>query len=365
MFDNMLLITSDGRKAALDLRLVKKYSDFKSNSKVNICANKVFENYLKTNSFKGTQLIFCDVSTPKNTFNIYDELKRILVELGIPSHEIQFVHDHESPTKKEKLFEQVRNGEVRVLLGSTFKLGTGVNVQDRLYAIHHIDVPWRPSDLIQRDGRILRLGNTNEEVFIYRYVLKNSFDAYSWQLLETKQNFISKILNNSVFFRDASDIDEITLNYAEIKALAIGQPLLKERVELYNKLLTLKKEKYKNQEVKEKLKMKLFALDSSIPELKKKIKDAESDYEYFKTLNFYSMKDEDKKNLKEELYTKLLDNMLLREEKEIGEYFGFKITAPAYQSQGIENLTLYIQRNGRYVVKLGKGSMYLLKNIEL
>ena len=229
MYDNMLVITSDGRKAALDLRLVDQNAGYNYDYKVNVCARNVYEIYNKTESFKGTQLVFCDVSTPKSTFNIYDEMKKVLVNLGIKDEEIQFIHDFNSNTAREKLFKAVNEGTVRVLLGSTFKLGTGVNVQERLYAIHHIDIPWRPSDITQRDGRIIRLGNTNKEVFIYRYILKNSFDAYSWQLLETKQNFIYKLLNNSIFIRDASDIDDTTLNYAEVKALAIGNPLLKER----------------------------------------------------------------------------------------------------------------------------------------
>ena len=185
--DNMLVITNDGRKAALDLRLVNPKATVDDNYKVKACAKKIYEIYNNTNSFKGTQLVFCDVSTPKSSFNIYTELKINLIMLGINPDEIEFIHNYESKKEREKLFKKVNKGEVRVLIGTTFKLGTGVNVQERLYAVHHIDVPWRPSDIIQRNGRILRFGNINKEVEIYRYVLKNSFDAYSWQLLEIKQ----------------------------------------------------------------------------------------------------------------------------------------------------------------------------------
>ena len=188
--------------------------------------------YSKTRDNKGIQLVFCDISTPKEGFNIYDELKDLLVAMGLDKHQVKFVHDANTETQRELLFDDCRDGEVSVLIGSTFKMGTGVNVQKRLVAIHHLDVPWRPADMVQREGRILRQGNTNEKVHIYRYITKESFDAYSWQLLETKQRFISQILSGMVTERTGVEVDEAVLNYAEVKALAIGNPLIKERVEV-------------------------------------------------------------------------------------------------------------------------------------
>ena len=180
---------------------------------------------------KSTQLIFCDTSIPKDGFNIYDELRYRLEEQGIPRDEIAYIHDAKTERERTKLFKKVRDGEIRILIGSTFKLGLGVNVQDRL---HHIDVPWRPADMIQREGRILRQGNENKKVEIYRYITEGSFDAYSWQLLETKQRFITDLLSGSLVERNGKEIDDVVLNYAEVKALAIGNPLVKERVEAQN-----------------------------------------------------------------------------------------------------------------------------------
>lgn len=364
LYDNMLMITNDGRKAALDLRLVDVNAGYNYDYKVNVCAREVYKIYQKTESFKGTQLIFCDVSTPKKTFNLYDEMKRVLINLGIKEHEIQFIHDFESSSGKEKLFKAVNEGEVRVLLGSTFKLGTGVNVQERLYAIHHIDVPWRPSDIIQRNGRIIRLGNTNKEVFIYRYILKHSFDAYSWQLLETKQNFIHKLLNNNVFIRNASDIDDVTLNYAEVKALAIGEPLLKERVETYNELQNLKKLRFVNLENKEKTKVKMYAIESNLPSVKKELADAELDLIYIKTLNLDKMDEEEKRLFRESVFSRLLMNIDKKEEETIEDYFGFSIISPSYQPHGDESMFLYLERVGKYYLKVGRSSHTILRRIE-
>lgn len=361
--DNMLVITSDGRKGALDLRLVDKGAGYNDDYKVNICARNVYDIYKKTEDFKGTQLVFCDVSTPKTTFNVYTEMKSKLINLGMDVDEVQFIHDYDSPLKREQILKKVREGKVRVLLGSTFKLGTGVNVQDKLYAIHHLDVPWRPSDMIQRNGRILRYGNNNKEVFIYRYILKNSFDAYSWQLLETKQNFIHKLLNNSVFFRDASDIDDVTLNYAEVKALAIGEPLIKKRVELFNELQNLKKIKFKNIEYKERIRRNLCYLDDIIPELKKKIENAELDLEYFNSLDFNSMSEEDKKIFREDIYMKLIDHQY-EEDTVIGEYFGYSIIAPKFQTSEDEKISFYLEKNGKYLLKIGKSSISIIRRID-
>ena len=187
-----------------------------------------------------TQVIFCDYSTPKKGFNIYDDIKVRLKNLGIPENEIAFAHSANTEKKRKQLFDDVRKGKIRVILGSTFKIGMGVNIQDRLIALHHIDVPWRPADMVQREGRILRQGNINQEVEIYRYITEGSFNAYSWQLLETKQRFISELLAGSLVERSGSDIEDSVLDYAEVKALAVGNPLVKDRVEAYNELTKYK-----------------------------------------------------------------------------------------------------------------------------
>ena len=197
-------------------------------SKVNQCINNVYDIWEQHKSEKSAQLVFCDSSTPKSGFNIYDEMRRLLMDMGIPGEEIAFVHDAGTEKKRSELFGNVQDGEVRVLLGSTFKLGLGVNVQDRLIAVHHLDVPWRPADMIQREGRILRQGNTNEKIYIYRYITEGSFDAYSWQLLETKQRFITALLSGSYIERSGTDIEDTVLDYEPHLALFVSDndPLL-------------------------------------------------------------------------------------------------------------------------------------------
>ena len=253
--DNMLLITTDGRKAALDLRIIDEDKYYRTyDSKVYKCAENAYKIYRQYNDIKATQIIFSDISTPKTSFNVYDEVKDILVRLGVPSEEIAFIQSANTDRERNKIFKKFNDGEIRILMGSTFKLGTGVNVQNKLIAIHHLDVPWRPSDMVQREGRIIRPGNSNEEVFIYRYITEHSFDAYSWQLLEMKQKFISKLLNSDVNTRSIDDIDSTVLNYAEVKALAIGDPLIKQRIETYNEIQRLKGLRVKFYEQKEQLK---------------------------------------------------------------------------------------------------------------
>ena len=236
--DNMLKVSTDGRKAALDLRLVRQEQPSGETSKVWRCVQQVVETYKEHDGC--SQIIFCDYSTPKTEkFNIYDELKQELMKQGVPSKEIAFIHSCRSEAEKVRLFEKVNCGAVRVLLGSTFKLGIGANVQTRLKAIHHLDVPWRPSDMVQREGRILRRGNRYQEIKIFRYIAEGSFDSYSWQLLETKQRFISQFLSGSEYQRSASDLEENVLTYAQVKALAISQPLMKVLAEKENELRRL------------------------------------------------------------------------------------------------------------------------------
>lgn len=236
--DNLLKITIDGRKIALDARLLDSETDKPTGNKIPTCAAEVARLYFK---YPGkTQLVFCDMGTPKPGYNVYDDLKSRLIELGIEKRQIGFVHDATSDDRRAKLFNYVNKGIVRVLIGSTFKLGTGVNVQEQMIAVHHLDVPWRPSDMVQREGRLVRPGNTNEKVFIYRYVTDGSFDAYSWQLLENKQRFISELLTGAAKGADERKLDDAVLSYAEVKALAVGNPLVKTRIETLNELARLK-----------------------------------------------------------------------------------------------------------------------------
>lgn len=232
--DNMLLITNDGRKLALDQRLINPMLGDSETSKATACAENVFEIWKKTAESRSTQMIFCDLSTPKNdgSFNIYDDIKNKLIQKGIPENEIAYIHNAKTEMQKKELFNKVREGTVRVLMGSTAKMGAGTNVQQKLIALHHTDCPWRPSDLQQREGRIIRQGNENEEVDIYSYVTEQTFDSYLYQLVESKQKFISQIMTSKSPVRSAEDVDETALNYAEIKALASGNPLIKDKMNL-------------------------------------------------------------------------------------------------------------------------------------
>ena len=229
--DNMLRITNDGRKLALDQRLMQSLLPDAENSKVSVCAQNIQEIWQRTKADRSAQLVFCDLSTPGAGFNVYDDLRDKLVEKGIPKEEIAYIHDANTEVQKKELFARVRSGQVRVLMGSTAKMGAGTNVQERLIALHDLDCPWRPSDLEQRAGRILRQGNRNSEVHIYRYVTEQTFDAYLYQLVENKQRFISQIMTSKSPARVADDVDEASLSYAEIKALATGNPLIREKMD--------------------------------------------------------------------------------------------------------------------------------------
>nr|WP_279232973.1 DUF3849 domain-containing protein [Enterocloster clostridioformis] len=232
--DNMLKITNDGRKLALDQRLINDMLPDEENSKATTCVDKAFEIWEHTKEQKSAQLIFCDLSTPKGdgTFNVYEDIRDKLMAKGVPEQEIAFIHNANTETRKAELFAKVRSGQVRFLLGSTAKMGAGTNVQDRLIALHHLDVPWRPSDIEQQEGRILRQGNMNDKVKIFRYVTEGTFDSYSWQLIENKQKFIGQIMTSKSPVRSCEDIDEAALTYAEVKALATGNPYIKEKMDL-------------------------------------------------------------------------------------------------------------------------------------
>ena len=259
-FDNMLKITNDGRKLALDQRLMNEMLPDEPESKVNRCVDNAFKVWEESAPDKGTQLIFCDLSTPKadGTFNVYDDVREKLVARGVPREEVAFIHEYNTETKKAELFAKVRAGQVRILMGSTPKLGAGTNIQDRLIALHHLDCPWKPSDLEQQEGRILRQGNRNKQVKIYRYVTENTFDSYMWQILENKQKFISQIMTSKSPVRSCEDVDEQALSYAEIKALCAGNPLIKEKMDLDVQVAKLKVLKADHQSQKFRLQDKLL-----------------------------------------------------------------------------------------------------------
>ena len=232
--DNMLKITSDGRKIGLDQRLMNSALPDDPSSKLNACVNNVLRIWNDTKEQKLTQLIFCDMSTPKGdgSFNVYDDIRSKLLTAGVPEQEIEFIHNADTENKKAELFSKVRSGQVRVLLGSTAKMGAGTNVQTLLVAVHHLDVGWRPSDMTQRNGRIIRQGNQNKQVYVYNYVTESTFDAYLYQTLENKQKFISQIMTSKSPVRACDDVDDTALSYAEIKALATGNPYIKEKMDL-------------------------------------------------------------------------------------------------------------------------------------
>lgn len=370
--DNMLKITSDGRKAALDIRLVDPTASYDFNSKVARCAENVSKIYFDTYLGKKTQLIFCDTSTPKQGFNIYDELKTRLIELGVAEDDIAFVHDANTDAQREKLFKKVRSGEIRVLIGSTFKLGIGVNVQDRLIAIHHIDVPWRPADMTQREGRILRQGNTNDKVYIYRYITEGSFDAYSWQLLETKQRFIQDLLSGSIVERSGSEIDDIVLNYAEVKALAVGNPAVKTRCEKANELTRLYTLQHKLIEARIGMQQELLEIPTKIENERKYIAKCKSDLAFYKDLKSKELPPRDqhekdqqiekRRALREFIGNEVRDYVLETSEKTILEYKGFKVVLPANMTR--EKPYCYLVREGKYYVELGDTDVGNLARID-
>ncbi len=240
--DNMLKITNDGRKLALDQRLNNPMLPDDEQSKVNACLDNIYRIWEESSEQRSAQLVFCDLSTPHNdgNFNVYDDLRQKLIERGVPEEEIAFIHEANTETRKAELFTNVRAGKVRILLGSTAKMGAGTNVQKRLIALHHLDIPWRPSDIEQREGRILRQGNDNPKVEIYRYVTQGTFDSYMWQTIENKQKFIGQIMTSKSPARSCEDVDETALTYAEVKALATGNPAIKEKMDLEVQVSKLK-----------------------------------------------------------------------------------------------------------------------------
>lgn len=359
--DNMLKITSDGRKAALDMRLVNPKLPFNYESKVFYCANNVRFIYQRTNEQKSTQLVFCDISTPKKGFNIYDSLKELLILMEIPSDEIAYIHDAVTETERMKLFKKVQTGDIRILIGSTAKLGLGVNVQNKLVALHHLDLPWRPSDMIQREGRILRKGNENATVEIYRYTTDGSFDAYSWQLLEAKQKMIRDILSGSMPKRMCEEIDDIVLNYAEVKALAIGNPLLKERVEIANELSRLYTLQKKFIENHQKLEVELLGIPLKIKVQEELIENAFLDSKFYKK-NKKDYSNEERIDIRRKIFKSLIDQEMTTSLQCVCEYHGFDIIIP--NNNTLDKMHIYIERNGHYTIDIGSSEIGMMIRID-
>ena len=338
--DNMLKITNDGRKLALDQRLMSDLLPDDSNSKASVCVDKAFDIWKDTTDKKSAQLIFCDLSTPKGdgTFNVYEDIRDKLVAKGVPPEEIAFIHDANTELRKAELFAKVRSGQVRFLLGSTAKMGAGTNVQDRLIALHHLDVPWRPSDIEQQEGRILRQGNSNPKVKIFRYVTEGTFDAYSWQLIENKQKFIGQIMTSKSPVRSCEDIDDAALTYAEVKALATGNPYIKEKMDLdiqVSKLKLMKanhtSQKYRlEDDIAKRYPQQISALKEKIAGLKADIADYNAkkpvDKELF-AMTVAGKTYEDRKEAGTALIAVCKEMKQANVPVAVGEYLGMKMSA--------------------------------------
>lgn len=349
--DNLLKITSDGRKCALDIRLTGKKLSKKErhNTKISYCAAKAYELYQE---YPNTaQLIFSDIGTPCEGFNVYDTLKQELMDLGIPEQEIAYIHDAQSEAARTKLFAAVNKGKIRILIGSTFKLGIGVNVQERLIALHHLSVPWRPADMVQREGRIVRQGNLCPEVFIFRYVTKGTFDAYSWQLLENKQRFISSFLSGSMKNRSAEDISDAVLSYADIKAIAIGNPLIKKRVETANTLTRMQNAFRQRQNQLHRLEEELEGNTERIKDQKNTLKRILRDIKTVQA-NQQKISNQDRRNLGGKILRAFKTMQYYWQDVEFGSYKGFRLYIPTIQKPGIREAALQSPSNMVYRVKI-------------
>lgn len=336
--DNMLCITNDGRKIGLDVRLMNPMLPDDPSSKLNACVRNVLQIWEEGKDQKLTQLLFCDLSTPKNdgSFNVYEDIKAKLLAAGVPENEIEFIHNADTEAKKAALFSKVRSGDVRILLGSTQKMGAGTNVQDRLVAVHHLDVGWKPSDMTQRNGRIIRQGNQNKQVYVYNYVTEGTFDAYLWQTLENKQRFISQIMTSKSPVRSCEDVDEQALSYAEIKALCAGNPLIKEKMDLDVQVAKLRVLKADHQSQNFRLQDKLLTkFPAEIQEMNAHIAALKSDaalaaahpqgQETFCGMTLKGMTYDEKKSAGERLLLACTE-LSNTEEQLVGSYRGFALS---------------------------------------
>ena len=372
--DNMLKITNDGRKCALDQRLINDMLPDAPESKVNLCVENAFKVWQESTPDKGTQLIFCDLSTPKadGTFNVYDDLKSKLMAKGVPPEEIVFIHEANTETKKAELFAKVRAGQVRILIGSTPKLGAGTNVQDRLIALHHLDCPWKPSDLEQQEGRILRQGNRNEKVKIFRYVTEGTFDAYMWQILENKQKFISQIMTSKSPVRACEDVDDTALSYAEIKALATGNPYIKEKMDLDIQVSKLKLMKANHTSAKYRLEtdiartypVQITATKERLAGLRADLAAAkpivEADKEQFQ-MTVGGKEFTDRKEAGTALIAACAGLKAVNTSGQVGDYQGFSLTASFDSFRQTYQLT--IKRQCSYTVEVGKDALGNIQRI--
>lgn len=374
--DNMLKITNDGRKCALDQRLINDMLPDFPDSKVNRCVKNAFDIWQETAQNRSTQLIFCDLSTPKNdgTFNVYDDVREKLVAKGIPREEIAFIHEAGTEAKKAELFAKVRSGKVRILLGSTPKLGAGTNIQDRLIALHHLDCPWKPADLEQQEGRILRQGNQNKKVKIFRYVTENTFDAYMWQILENKQKFISQIMTSKSPVRACEDVDDAALSYAEIKALATGNPYIKEKMDLDIQVSKLKLMKANHTSQKYRLEEDIAKnYPMQIAAAKERLEGLKADFQAVKPLLEKGReKDEfsitiggkeytDRKEAGTALIAACAGLKAVKTSGQIGEFYGFQMSAEFDSFNQKYMVTL--KRQCSYKVEIGKDALGNLQRI--
>lgn len=359
--DNMLKITNDGRKLALDQRLINPMLPDFEGSKLNACADNIFSLWDKTKEDRLAQMVFCDISTPNgDKFNVYDDLKEKLLAKGIPENEIAFIHDAKTNQQKQDIFTQVRNGKIRVIIGSTSKMGAGTNCQDKLIALHHLDCPWRPADLQQREGRIVRQGNKNPLVHIYSYVTENTFDAYLYQLVENKQKFISQIMTSKSPVRSAEDIDETAFSYSEIKALASGNPLIKEKMDLDVQVSKLKILKANFLSVKYELEDQIAStFPQKISSAKYNVEKIKSDIELAKShinddfaLRIKGITYVDKKEAGQQLLF-ACDKSIGSDKVRIGEYkdFSLDLRFDAYHSN---KYVLTLNGSAHYDVELGE-----------
>ena len=372
--DNMLKVTNEGRKIALDQRLINELlPDYKDN-KIDTCSQKIYNIWKDTKDKKLAQIVFCDLSTPKEdgSFNAYDDLKIKLIEKGINEEEIKFIHNAHTELQRKELFAKVRTGQVRVLIGSTFKMGAGTNCQDKLIALHDLDCPWRPSDLTQRSGRIVRQGNENDEVFIYRYVTEKTFDAYLYQLVENKQKFIAQIMTSKTPVRSAEDIDEVALSYAEIKALAAGNPLIIEKTELDTQLSKLKllKQSYLNEQYDLESRIKK-SYPTQIKELENNIENYKKDINFLKEYEkedniFYGMTINnilyDEKQKAGEMLINECKKTITDESKIIGEYKGFEMELKF--SSFFKEYNLILRKNSVVSINLGTSELGNITRID-
>ena len=361
--DNMLCVTNDGRKIGLDVRLMNPMLPDDPNSKLNVCVRNVLKIWEEGKDQKLTQLLFCDLSTPKNdgNFNVYDDIRKKLIAAGVPENEIEFIHNADTEAKKAALFSKVRSGDVRVLLGSTAKMGAGTNVQSRLVAVHHLDVGWKPSDMTQRNGRIIRQGNMNKEVKVFNYVTEGTFDSYLFQTLENKQRFISQIMTSKSPVRSCEDVDEQALSYAEIKALCAGNPLIKEKMDLDVQVAKLKVLKADHQSQKFRLQDKLLTkFPADIQETNAYIAGVKADaqlaaahpqvQEGFCGMTIKGVTYDEKKTAGERLVL-ACSELPNAEEKVIGSYRGFELSLRFDTFRSEYQAILKGQR--RYTVPLG------------